>query len=288
METRKYLDKVRHLIPIGIRQRIIQPLVYGTAAFLVDTGARVLGQHDPEVPPARLRLLGSLNYKAGGYEFLHYFTTLGGLAPDHHVLDIGCGIGSKAFAMARYLRSGRYEGIDVVPVSIEWCKHNISRRFPNFNFQVADIHNPVYNPGGRQSASEYRFPFVDGSFDFVILTSVFTHLLGADAQNYLREIGRLLRPGGRVVSTWFLIDQAVRSRMSQDSRIRQLVHPSDKEGVWIEDWEFPEASVGYDLSLARTMYDQAGLEIQEPIHVGSWSAPEESLSYQDLVVAVRR
>ena len=46
-------------------------------------------------------------------------------------------------------------------------------------------------------ASEYTFPYEDGEFDVVVLTSVFTHMLPDDVAHYLDEIARVLKPGGR-------------------------------------------------------------------------------------------
>jgi SAM-dependent methyltransferase len=288
MHVRELVEKIRPLVPLSIRKKLIQPVVFETAALLHDTTSRILGQHDPDAPPSRLRLLGSLNYKANGFEFLHYFLTLGKLAPDHHVLDIGCGMGGKAAALARYLRTGRYEGIDIIPQSIAWCRDKIASRHPNFHFQVADLYNPAYNPTGRQKAAEYRFPFADASFDFIYLTSVFTHLLDAETRNYMREIARLLKPGGRVLSTWFLLDPKVQGLMAKLPAVRQFRHTTDASGVFVQDPELPEAAVAYDASLVRQLHDENGLTIEGPIHGGSWCNRPEHLSYQDIVVAVRR
>ena len=55
-------------------------------------------------------------------------------------------------------------------------------------FTVADIHNPVYNPGGRLRAEEYTFPYPSEAFGFAVLKSVFTHLLPTALERYLAEI----------------------------------------------------------------------------------------------------
>jgi len=34
-----------------------------------------------------------------------------------------------------------YEGFDIVPEAITWCRRRITPRHPRFRFQVADIHN---------------------------------------------------------------------------------------------------------------------------------------------------
>ena len=83
-----------------------------------------------------------------------------GLKPDERVLDAGCGIGRIAVPLTEYLdESGGYEGFDIAPEGIAWCRENITPRYPNFRFQVADIYNKSYNPEGSQKADEYEFPY---------------------------------------------------------------------------------------------------------------------------------
>ena len=54
------------------------------------------------------------------------------------------------------------------------------------------------------------FPCADNSFDLVFLTSVFTHMFAGDVENYLSEISRVLKPGGKCLITWFLLDEVSR------------------------------------------------------------------------------
>ena len=65
---------------------------------------------------------------------------------------------------------------------------------------------PSANPKGRFRASECRFPWDDESFDFVLLTSVFTHMLPADREHYLSEIARVMSRGAKCVITHFILD----------------------------------------------------------------------------------
>lgn len=44
---------------------------------------------------------------------------------------------------------------------------------------------------------------------------MFTHLSPADRDNYLREIRRVLRPGGRCFATFFLLDVEAEQAMAQ-------------------------------------------------------------------------
>src|SRR4029079_302816 len=85
------------------------------------------------------------------------------------------------------------------------CRRAITPRNARFRFHHADIAGGAYNPSGRLTAGTYRFPFDDRSFDFVFLGSVFTHMLPEDVAHYLREIARVLAPGGTCAASFFLL-----------------------------------------------------------------------------------
>ena len=99
--------------------------------------------------------------------------------------------------------------------AIEWCQRVITPRYPNFHFRFSDIHNSFYNPRGRFRDFEYRFPYADESFDFVILSSVFTHMLSKGVAHYVSEVSRVLASGGRCFSTWFLLNPESVTRMEK-------------------------------------------------------------------------
>ena len=198
-----------NVVPPSVRG-VIRPVRMNVGAGLVDMGNTLRGEWNPELVPPRNKVFGgSLDYTAKGFEFLHYFTQYGGLKSNENVLDIGCGIGRMARPLTRYLTTGSYVGMDVMPDGLEWCAENISSKYQNFSFQRMDVFNEYYNPGSKTEACDYRFPFPDGSFDFIYLTSVFTHLLRPDVEQYLSEISRLLSDGGRLFSTWFLLNDDV-------------------------------------------------------------------------------
>ena len=64
---------------------------------------------------------------------------------------------------------------------------------------------------GRITPEAFVFPYDDDVFDVAHLSSVFTHLLPTTIDHYLREINRVLRPGGRCVSTFFVLNDPTRA-----------------------------------------------------------------------------
>jgi SAM-dependent methyltransferase len=195
-----------------------------------------------------------------------------------------------AVALSGYLESGaRYRGFDIVAEGIVWCQQTITPRYPRFEFHHADIYNEEYNLGGALRASEFVFPYPDESFEFVFLTSVFTHMLPADVKHYMAEIHRVLRPGGRCLITWFVLDETASARVAagQTGPLRRFTR--NLGGYWVVGGQTPEAAVAYSESDVRRAYRDAGLTIREPIVYGAWSGRTDSTSNhsQDIVVAHR-
>ncbi|MBD3242396.1 MAG: methyltransferase domain-containing protein, partial [Chitinivibrionales bacterium] len=168
---------------------------------------RLTGKRSGLTPPMWKVYTGRGDFEGVGREFLTHFRDLGGLEPDHRVLDVGSGMGRMAIPLAGYLSSkGSYAGIEIVREGVKWCNKHVCPLHPNFTFIHADIENELYNPKGSCQAHAYRFPFPDGSFDFVFLTSVFTHMHPSAVRNYLHEIARVLSPGGHCLFTCSLLD----------------------------------------------------------------------------------
>ena len=281
-------DLARRLLPAALQSRLRRayyryPLLRRMYYFPQDLAALLSGRGDLE-PPRSLMTVGDGNFIQIGREYLGYFTGLGGLRPHERVLEIGCGVGRMAIPLTGYLDStGSYDGLDIARAEVEWCRRHITPRFANFNFRHIDVRNDQTNPKGKFLAGSYQFPLASGQYDFVFLTSVFTHMLIADIENYLKEISRLLKKEGRLLASFFLLNEEARSLLlATESRFR---HPCGS-GLVI-DPQMPEASIAHEEAAIRSLLRKSGLRIQEPVHYGSWSGRREFLSSQDIIVAER-
>lgn len=265
------LRALKQIVPLPLRTRL-KWLGY---AWQDMTGARP----EMRVPPKRKTFIGGGDFIAVGDAF---FGTLKrhGLTADMDVLDVGCGQGRMARPMTVFL-SGRYEGFDIDKSGIEWCEAQY-KNAPNFTFHHADVFNARYNKTGKVAAKDFRFPFDDNSFDRVFLTSVFTHMFKDDVENYLSEIARVLKPGGKSLVTWFLLDEI--SRQSQHP-VMNFAHNVDEVSRTTVKSN-PEAAIAFDLEFVRGLYDKFGLNIEDIEH-GKWGRPESRFDLQDMVVAVK-
>jgi SAM-dependent methyltransferase len=249
--------------------------------------ARLFGALAPLVPPVEEMFDGTASleeFKANGEEFLRIYRDVCGLQPDERMLDVGSGIGRKTIPLTQYLNEqASYEGIDVAASGVNWCRRNITPRYPNFHFQQIDVRNPQYNPSGTFSPSEYRFPYPDGSFTFVTLGSVFTHMLPGDVRHYLHEIHRMMAPG-RCLISYFLLNEESQRMIAAGSSTLDFVNVDDEYATISPD--LPEKAIALDERFVVSLYSEAGLKI-ERIDYGSWCGRYEFLSYQDLILAVR-
>lgn len=232
--------------------------------------------------------VGDGDFRAIGAEFIGHFIRVGGLREDSRVLDIGCGIGRMAVPLTQYLdpERGRYCGIDPVEGGIGWCQRTITPHYPNFAFRRLDIAHELYNPKGRLSGAALKLPFADRHFDFVIMTSVVTHLPPDEVLVYLREVSRVLVPGGRLFMTAFVVDR-IAAANETGRRDPRLAFTRDGEGPC---WFVPDlprlAAVGFDDGFLDGAVRQAGLSLALK-SLGHWRGTNAS-HYQDFLVAKRR
>jgi SAM-dependent methyltransferase len=219
-------------------------------------------------------------------EFLAYLTLLCDLRVSDAVLEIGCHMGRTMLGLWDYLRPpGRYEGLDVSAAQIEFATEHIHQARPHFHFTRADVRHPWFNPAGTVDAADFTFPYPDESFDAVYAASVFTHLLPPEIANYFEQSRRVLKPSGRCLFSFVLVDYYEQARASGVAPDWEVPHRlADVDGVAVADAAHPEDLVAYELQAVQRLARSAGLRV-ERVLPGSWSNTQERwVHYLDLVL----
>lgn len=232
-------------------------------------------------PPYSLRAFvgGAQGFDKAGSWFADELWRWQLLGQGSRVLDIGCGCGRIAYALATEPRLVslrlEYSGMDVDRDCVDWCVSHISPRNGRFSFYHADCRNPSYNPEGAETAGGYVFPHAEGSFDLILATSVFTHLLAGELRHYLAEISRLLAPGGVAYTSFFLYQSA--DEAAAGMARHGIRFPCRRSRYSVNREDFPANAVAYEEAYVRELAAEFGLAVLEPAHYG----------VQDLVLLTR-
>lgn len=272
------LRKIYYQLPPAMR--FVARRLYYMPVDMLDS---LSGKRDELTPPKGMIYTGGGDFKKQGQSLLKQLIELGDLEPHHRVLDIGSGIGRIAIPLTQYLnKKGSYEGFDVVELGVNWCKDKVSSRFPNFNFQYIPIDNDLYRADGK-SAANFNFPYADNSFDFVVLTSVFTHMLPAEVENYMREIQRVLKKDGQCFATFFVLNKETEA---YEAKQNKFSFPYDYGHYKLMDEKVKSANVAFQENyIKKELVDKNQLQLKN-IHYGFWSGrPETSVqNFQDILV----
>ncbi|BBX22523.1 phthiotriol/phenolphthiotriol dimycocerosates methyltransferase [Mycolicibacter terrae] len=108
------------------------------------------------------------------------------------VLEVSSGHGGGASFIARTLKPASYTGLDFNPDGVAFCQKR--HQVPGLDFVQGDALN---------------LPFPDNSFDAVVNVEA-SHIYPDFAQ-FVREVGRVLRPGGHFLHTDFRAKEDIES-----------------------------------------------------------------------------
>ena len=113
-----------------------------------------------------------------------------GLAPEHHLLDVGCGPLRAGVHFIGYLEPGHYAGVDKRADTLERAREV---ELPRYGVENKD---PLLFVNGA-----FEFSKLGREFDYAIAQSVFTHLPINTIVRCLVEMAKVLAPGGRFYAT---------------------------------------------------------------------------------------
>jgi len=148
------------------------------------------------------------------------------LEGSEHALDAGCGRGMIANIVAGHLAEGSVVGVDI------WHSKDQSGNGPEVARRNATAEG-VADRVRIETADLRDLPFVDDTFDLVASNYVLHNITGDDARRgAVREIVRVLRPGGRIVivdfratSTYVDALEAAGARSVSRSGLRWAMFP---------------------------------------------------------------
>jgi len=247
--------------------------------------ADAVGAAQPGIPPASLRFMNETpeRFLSIGDSLVADLRELAGFSPDSRLLDIGSGYGRLAHAIFRTgTFRGSYVGMEILKAHSEWCALNIGALDDRFRFLHLDVANKRYNPGGKIDPATIVFPFDAGSFDIVCLTSVFTHMFEADILGYLRDIRRMLAPGGVCYATFFLLNESWRAQHEKGKCGYDLRFEWNGHARYMNEKD-PLHAIGYDESWLAESARAIGMEIRR-IRLGGWAGRKNCPQYQDVVI----
>ncbi|MBJ2153582.1 class I SAM-dependent methyltransferase [Paracoccus sp. IB05] len=207
------------------------------------------------------------------------------LPENARILDLGCGFGRIAMALARRLGPDvAYTGLDPNADGIAWAQQNITPHYPNFRFRRIDVKSKPYNPDGTEDGARFRFPFDDASLDLVFMISVLTHVDLPTVETYLRETARVLTPSGRLVTTIFLLDTDVDQLLAAGRGHFALKYQNGESRV--ENPVNPELVIAHPRHRVLEIMDQAGFAKTVAVN-GHWSGrpSAQPMDFQDLLIA---
>lgn len=241
------------------------------------------------LPPEHLRVwVGPFAdadlFRVSGRETVRSIISLCGLKPDARVLEIGCGCGRVAAALAPHLSAdGRYDGFDVAAPLINWCREELEPRLPQFHFRLTDdVFAGGHNPTGHKNAATFAFPYANDTFDLAILSSVLTHMLPDAIENYLRQTVRVLAPGGAAFMSVLLFDLAAETAVRDGTTIFDFRHHIGSCRTF--DPQHPEEGTACEETWFLHEVERSGLRLAE-IRRGNWRSVRSYAITQDYVLA---
>jgi SAM-dependent methyltransferase len=120
---------------------------------------------------------------------------------DETVLDIGCGRGLLLVGAARRLTTGKAVGVDI------WLPKALTGNTAEAVLENAALEGVAERTEVREGDAR-KLPFPDHSFDIVLSNFVLHEMqTGPERKEMIREVARVLKPGGQVALVDFIFTE---------------------------------------------------------------------------------
>lgn len=175
------------------------------------------------------------------------------IEPDHRILDIGCGTGTLLVKLKRQYRAAQVVGLDPDPKALRRARIKAARASVSVQLDQGFAN---------------RLPYKRESFDRVLSSFMFHHLIQPERENMLQEVLRVLKSGGSLHFVDFIVDDAshrffdrlfrshAQMKDNSDERIRELMTQAGFRNVV----KVREGNMLF--GLLRTVYYQAGAGVK--------------------------
>ena len=286
---KRFSDRLRYALTL-IPYKLVDPLyVFLDRQFIRRTRNIRL------IPAESDRRGGKYSYAEWGH-VVGIFQTLMMIHLDEKdgnaILDVGSGTGMLAIASEPFIgNGGRYVGIDVMARDVEYCRRHFDA--DRYHFEHLDAFNPEYSPDQEDRLAWEAVD--DGAFDLVTSVSVWTHFNEEDGLFYLSEVARALKPGGKAIISFFILDDAYEDSLARRTDGQGRFH-STAQRDWIFDtpaygsdawrctsWsKVPEAAIGVTAAGLDRLLESSGLRLLQH-YPGNWKEIP-GVYFQDVLV----
>jgi SAM-dependent methyltransferase len=203
------VERRRLTLAFGVR--------HGVSGLLAPTGLR------SATPPAEIHAMERSSALAGGSTYYADMVVEAAQATGFEVrpglagLDFGCSSGRVVRVLAAAFPEMEWYGCDPLAEAVEWAQTNL--------------------PGVRFARSPERPPLLyeDTSLDLVLAISIWSHFGPTAALDWLAEMRRILRRGGRLVLTAHgpnSIAHASAHGLRQASQLQEIEQALYRDGFW--------------------------------------------------------
>jgi ubiquinone/menaquinone biosynthesis C-methylase UbiE len=135
------------------------------------------------------------------------------------MLEVGCGRGVALSALARLCEPSSLVGLDVDGALIAEARRRLDETRTRCELQVGDVR---------------RMPFDDAAFDVVLDFGTLYHI--ATAEHAVREVARVLRPGGLFAHETKLSQLLSHPIRARGRAIPWAAEPALRRGRWAGLW----------------------------------------------------
>lgn len=240
------------------------------------------------VPPIELRFMQETEslFIEIGDGLVSQLKAIAGLKSDSSLVDIGSGYGRLAHALLRAGFSGKYHGMEILKRQVTWCQENLS--MGQIKFSHLDVYNSRYNPSGSIPADRIKLDQLTDQSDLIVLTSVFTHMLATDIENYIDCCSRMLLSGGCVCATFFLLNEQRRTLIEKKQSRLPLPFQLTNFSLYHNEKD-PLHAIAFDESWVVDVIQSKGMELKQ-IHHGFWCDGDltNTSQYQDFVIFCKK